>query len=195
MQSKPGKERWLDISTLPGEEGREDEQAGWQEYAGKLFHNVSILDVGAGLGKSRERLSVNGNIVTLQDVAPGLPVDITNPIEKIPENSYDLVTAFDVIEHVVEDVNFLGQLCRIAKRAVFVSTPNFNVSRALNQRHVREYTPVELTALAYSMNFGRVGHFIGYADGSSAREVSQDRFAREGFDRFLHQAVLLERFR
>lgn len=174
MQSKPGKEKWLDISTIPDEEGREDQQAGWQQYVGWLFWWCKILDVGAGLGKSRERLARNENTVTLQDVAPGLPVDITDPIETIPDKSYDLVTAFDVIEHVDDDLDFMFHLCRIARKWVFISTPNFNVSRAINQRHVREYTPDEFVALAKRFS-DEVDCFIGNSEGTDiSRAFSND---------------------
>lgn len=188
MQSKPGKEKWLDISTLPGEEGREDEQAGWHSFIVEYFCHCSILDVGAGLGKSRERLSRRHNIITLQDVAPGLPVDITDSVEVIPDKSHDLVTAFDVIEHVVEDVDFLEHLCRIAKDAVFVTTPNYRISHAHNRRHVREYLPEELYKLAR-----RMSHNVRYFHGSEHGWDATERMPGESLEHdYPHHAVLLE---
>jgi hypothetical protein len=183
IQSKPGKSEWIDVSKLPGEEGREDQQAGWQEFAGRLFNNVTILDVGAGLGNSRERLAVNGNIVTLQDVGPGLPVDLTYDVGFIPRKSYDVVMAFDVIEHVANDVRFFENLCRIARKAVFISTPNELVSRARNRRHVREYSPRNLVDFLPSY-LSRV-YFAGDESGYSAHRIINFLGHREP-----HHAVL-----
>ena len=146
---------FIDLAFLSGTEGRADCQWGWQVYAGTFAEKItsnkglSILDVGAGLGLSRNRLQGPSGVnkVTLQDVAPNLPVDITTPIEEIPDNSYDMVTAFDVIEHIVKDTHFLAQLNRVSKEFVIVTTPNYNISKNGNPYHVREYTPSSLINL------------------------------------------------
>ena len=64
------KQQWTDLAQIEGPEGRPDMQFGWQVWAGSRFRKSQILDVGAGLGQSRERLQAFENIVTLQDVAP-----------------------------------------------------------------------------------------------------------------------------
>jgi len=66
------------------------------------------------------------------------------PIEQIQEKAYDVVTACDVIEHIEDDVGFFRELMRVAREYVFISTPNWEISHAENQYHVREYTPSEL---------------------------------------------------
>lgn len=146
-QSKPAKTHWCDLATIPGESGREDCQQGWHEFiarrcAQKDLGFNSVLDVGAGLGLSKKRIP---NCRT-QDVGPGLHVDMPIPVEHIESKSFDLVTAFDVIEHVVEDVDFLRHLIRIARKAVFVTTPNLEISQAANGHHCREYSPAEWVA-------------------------------------------------
>jgi Glycosyl transferase family 2 len=148
MTKRPrAKTVWTDLAQQGGPHGRCDCQAGWHVFFGQSFHNKTILDVGAALGRSRARLAVNGNRVTLQDPAPGLSVDIRKPVEAIPDKSYDVVTAFDVIEHVVEDEAFLAQLVRIAREQVVLTTPNYNHSRAANPCHCREYTPKQFLHL------------------------------------------------
>jgi glycosyltransferase involved in cell wall biosynthesis len=140
---------FADVARRSGEEGRGDSQYGWQTLIGRLFHGKTILDVGAGLGRSRERLAGphKSNTATLQDIAPSLPVDLTCTLAEIPDKSFDLVTAFDVVEHVPEDVAFVADLCRIARQQVVITTPNWRVSRCGNRYHVREYTPEQLIDL------------------------------------------------
>jgi hypothetical protein len=68
--------------------------------------------------------------------------DVTiGPLEAIPDKSYDVVTCIDVVEHVEADADFVRQLGRIARRTVFVTTPNWTVSRCQWPYHIREYTP------------------------------------------------------
>lgn len=140
MQSKQGKTIWRDLSELDGEEGREDCQRGWHEFVQATKEpDDTVLDVGAGLGKSKGRITN----CTTQDIAPKLAVDIVRPVSEIESKSYDIVTAFDVIEHVLHDVDFLKDLLGIARKWVFITTPNEIISRAMNGCHVREYTPEE----------------------------------------------------
>lgn len=105
-----------------------DLQKVWHKYVGKLFVNKTILDVGAGAGKSKERLSYNANRVTTSDVNRALmnTVDIIQYPEKIV-GKWDVVTAFDVIEHVVDREKFLYAIQRLSNSFVFVTTPNWNV--------------------------------------------------------------------
>jgi len=72
---------------------------------------------------------------------------LANPVEDYPDAAFDMVTAIDVIEHVEDDKGFLGHLLRIAKRYVFISTPNWFDSGCQNPYHVREYTPAEFRKL------------------------------------------------
>ncbi len=159
---------YIDLGQKAGREGREDFQSGWQNWVGNRYFSKRILDVGAGLGKSRFRLQRNGNVAHLQDIAPKMPVDITVPIDIIPPESYDVVTAFDVIEHIEQDVNFLAEMVRISREAVIITTPNFNVSQNKNPYHVREYTPFALTKL---LDFYNVELYIaGDGNGWKVRE-------------------------
>lgn len=162
--------KFTDISKTGGEYGRGDAQFGWHLFVGNLYKNKRILDVGAGLGLSKSRLGVNGNSVTLQDPAPSLPCDITSPVEDIMDGSFDVVTAFDVLEHVEKDVEFVAQLVRIAREKVVFTTPNYNISKNGNPCHVREYTPEQIVELVkpYKVEY----YLIGNGSGDNAKLVS-----------------------
>lgn len=163
--------------------GREDCQDGWQNMIGHRFNDVSILDVGAGLGLSRRRLG--NNSITLQDIGIDLPVDTVLPVGQIESNSFDVVTAFDVIEHVVDDIEFLSQLCRISRHAVFITTPNLLISRAGNGCHCREYSPIEFLKLFESL---RTDFWVGDGRGLTARWIGQSLFS---VHKEPHQAVMI----
>lgn len=137
----PVKPAFRDLARFPGDLGREDFQGGWQSQLAKNLSLGDWLDIGAGLGHSRPRIAAAGHRVTLHDVGPGLPVDIACPLSEIPDHSADIVSAFDVLEHVVDDVSFVSHLVRIARRAVVLTTPNVWISRCANPHHVREYSP------------------------------------------------------
>ena len=110
-------ENFVDLAFQSGSEGRRDSQTGWQDFVGTVVAKKSILDVGSGLGHSRARLSRNGNIITLQEPAPDLEADIKVGIEEIENLSYDIVTCFDVIEHIPDDKTFMKNLFRICTSA------------------------------------------------------------------------------
>jgi SAM-dependent methyltransferase len=146
---------FMDLGEISGEQGREDYQQGWQSFFGSYFKSKSILDVGAGLGLSKKRLETGGNQVMLQDIGPGLDVDFACSIEKI-EEVFDVVTCFDVIEHVYEDTKFLESLYNLSKDGVVLTTPNYNVSRCSNKFHIREYTPNGLIQLARDLTDDKI---------------------------------------
>jgi len=59
---------------------------------------------------------------------------------EIEDKEVDVVTCFDVIEHVIEDNHFVKHLRRIAREKIIITTPNFTRSQARNHFHCREYT-------------------------------------------------------
>ncbi len=190
MQSKPAKSgHWIDLAGRGGDMGREDCQDGWHVLFEKTMRaGGTVLDVGAGLGRSRERI----RRVTTQDPAPlaAGTVDVATPIAEIPAGAFDCVTAFDVIEHVVEDVDFLANLIRIARVCVFITTPNFNVSRAANGCHCREYTPVEFVGLVSRFDADDVLWLAGDGRGLTAATLPLVDFVEH--DR-PHQAALIRK--
>jgi hypothetical protein len=106
--------------------------------------------VGCGLGYGIEILAQHAKDVHGQDLDPRLgknPKIMIRPIESIPDRSFDVVTSVDVVEHVEKDEYFVEHLVRIARDAVFLTTPNWTASRCVWPYHLREYTPRELAQL------------------------------------------------
>jgi hypothetical protein len=182
----PAKPAWVDLAERGGGVGREDCQEGWHALAARLFAGADLVDAGAGLGFSRPRLAPAVRRLRLQDPGPGLPVDLRCPVAELPPGCAEVVTAFDVIEHVEDDRGFVEALLRVATGAVFLTTPNWLVSRAANPHHCREYTPSQLLTLLDGLPVA--GLWAGDPRGLSARELDRPAFARHAEP---HQAVLL----
>ena len=77
-------------------------------------------------------------------------------------SSFDSVLAFDVIEHAQDDLHFLAELKRVARRGALIalSTPNRLVSsgkslKPLDPFHVREYEAAEFYQLLSHFLLGR----------------------------------------
>ena len=138
---------FCDVTTHALPVGREDCQSGWQTFFGNWFRSGTLLDVGAGQALSKPRLAAGGCQVVTHDVTAGLPVDLVCELADIPDAAYDFVTAFDVLEHVHDDREFVRQLLRIARKAVVLTTPNVWVWNCRNRHHLREYSPSSLLHL------------------------------------------------
>lgn len=135
--------------------GRGASQMGWYAFIADLVEGQSVLDVGCGSGEGLKVLSSRATYALGIDLderlrRPDVNVEIKS-VADMPDKSFDVVVSLDVIEHVEDDRAFLAELFRVARRAVFVTTPNYAMSFNRNPYHVREYTPRE---------FGRL--FDGY---------------------------------
>jgi len=135
-----------------------DCQKVWHEWAGNFFKGKTILDIGAGNGLSKERMQKNGNKVTTHDINRAMMdnVDIICNLEDIPEG-YDIVTAFDVIEHVAKVDSFLYDCFGLWEEGLFFTTPNkFVINRNWH------YEPHEFCSLLLeSLGIGRRYTFFG----------------------------------
>lgn len=125
--------------------GREPCQMGWYSFIGNLIPpENSLLDVGAGMCEGVKLLRHIGFDVTAQDIDEQLkkvlPDIWITPLEQIPSKRFDSILCLDVIEHVIEDLAFFDELKRIAKKQIFITTPNYSRSKAQNHCHCREYT-------------------------------------------------------
>jgi SAM-dependent methyltransferase len=124
-----------------------------------------VLDVGFGAGYGSEILSAAGADYLGIELDPDVVEDARNryPFSfesydgtSIPANddAFDVVTAFQVIEHIRDPTPWLGEIRRVTRpggTAIF-TTPN-RLHRGLeegerpwNRHHFREYTPRELAA-------------------------------------------------
>ena len=71
-----------------------------------------------------------------------------------PEETFDLVACFHVIEHVKDDISFISEIFRVLKKGgdLILSTPNKILRLPRGQKpwniyHVREYRPLELESV------------------------------------------------
>lgn len=127
--------------------GRGPGQLGWYEFCAHNFLSgkETVLDVGCGSGKGLRILSQRSLKAHGIDLDPRLKdknvfiMDVTD----IASQSYDIVTCIDVIEHVEDDVSLVKELNRIARKGIFVATPNYTAGRNTWPYHIREYTPFE----------------------------------------------------
>lgn len=122
-------------------------QAHWYHHIAQFAAGKSILDVGAGTGYGIAILKEVASEVVGFDPLPAGQDVIAGDIADYATDSFDWVVALDVIEHVADDHTFYKHMKRVAREKLFISTPNWLVSRAHNEYHVREYTPNELLTL------------------------------------------------
>ena len=79
-----------------------------------------------------------------QDIFPGAKADFRCSVRDIPSGCFDVVAAFDVVEHVEDSAEWFDHLVRIARRNVYLSTPNFARYGCKHVYHFREFTPAEI---------------------------------------------------
>ena len=146
----PIKPEFTDVALASGSLGREDTQGQWQRAVAGYLNNCTLLDVGAGLGESKQRMAIRNISVTTQDIFPGAQVDLRAPLRDIIDTGerWDAVTAFDVIEHVRDQEEFVLQMRELARRWVVLSTPNYLLSHNTHIYHVREWCPDEVIPFA-----------------------------------------------
>jgi ubiquinone/menaquinone biosynthesis C-methylase UbiE len=99
--------------------------------------NLKILNVGCGPGRSSQYLSSFGEVTSIEydkdccefaSERTGLQI-INGSITELPfqDEMFDLVCAFDVIEHVEDDQLAVSEMKRVAKKdgVVFITVPTF----------------------------------------------------------------------
>lgn len=96
-----------------------------------LRNNPStVLEVGTGDGVLKNYLVANTSVIYKNlDIAEDLNPDILGSVEDIPvsENSFDLVCAFEILEHLPFDKfeTCLSELKRVSRGDVVISLPHF----------------------------------------------------------------------
>ncbi len=72
------------------------------------------------------------------------------PMTELPDDSFDRVISFQVIEHIKDDLTYLREIKRVLKPGGFalITTPNIKFTLTRNPWHQREYQSSELQQLA-----------------------------------------------
>lgn len=146
---------FVDLATTHDPDGRWDTQWGWYDYVRDIIKGLTLLDVGTGLSKIKERLPECA--VTTHEVSEQCPADIHGDLARVEPKSFDVVTCFDVIEHVVQYGHLTWNMVRIARKYVFVTTPGVECTENKSPYHFHEFHPWELVQLfeAAGMKFDR----------------------------------------
>lgn len=134
-----------------------------------------VLDVGVGLGYGMAILSVKAERVEGVDVDskavdhaakeylgknPKIKSVKTYDGYKLPygNNSFDVVTCVDVLEHVKDCDRFIDELLRVTKKYVVFGTPNRRPEYTkpdgtpMNYWHLREWSKAELDSIIKKHN-------------------------------------------
>lgn len=130
--------------------------------AAKLIHG-NVLEIGTGSGYGVEMLSEKADtFLTIDKFASQVGTELSEklanvefkqmnvpPLTGLPNNHFDFVVSFQVIEHIKKDTDYVKEIYRVLKKGgkFIVTTPNKKMSLTRNPWHIREYTVIELTNL------------------------------------------------
>jgi SAM-dependent methyltransferase len=182
--------------TMPGTHQR------FLEYFKKQEEQVSckVLDMGAGHGAFSQRLFNMGYDVHACDLFPEIfefdkitctKVDITKPFP-YPDNTFDLIIAIEVSEHIADHEMFFSESGRILKPGgrLYITTPNILTLKsrirflfsgfflAFNPLQLDNYDGLQhISSLTLDQyNYIAVKHHFDTADLSIDREQSTSKW-------------------
>lgn len=131
---------------------------------------LKILNVGCGPGRSSQYLSKFGEVISVEydkhccefaSELTGLEIQHGSITElQFPDESFDLVCAFDVIEHVEDHVLAVSELKRVAKRGanVLITVPAFMSlwsHHDVINHHFRRYSMPQVQKLFEDVSDGK----------------------------------------
>jgi len=132
-------------------------------YLAQPYIEGDLLEVGCGEGRGIAlmqskcqryvAMDKNGGVLKkLTALYPQVEFISSNipPMKEIPDNSFDRVVSFQVIEHIKDDLAFLSEIERVLKPGgiALITTPNIRFTLTRNPWHQREYQSHELQKLA-----------------------------------------------
>lgn len=127
-------------------------------YVAKDYVVGNLLEIGCGEGRGVELLAplvtsysaidkIESVINELKLEHPTQTFAVGNiPPLPYPDNHFDSVVSFQVIEHIKNDNLFLSEIHRVLKPGgtALLTTPNIKLSLSRNPWHIREYEAAEL---------------------------------------------------
>lgn len=163
------------------------------EYAKNFVKNKKVLDFGCGSGYGTELLSENAESIIGVDISKEavnyakknyiLPNLDFKTISELTDEKFDVITSFQVIEHVPNDIEYVTKLKKLLKPGgcLLISTPDkkhrlFNyIQKPWNIFHLKEYTPKSLESLLQKQ-FNKVDIFkIGSDSDLILEEISRTK--------------------
>jgi len=142
-------------------------EMGIKDYAASQS-NLRILDLASACGGNFQMCNQYGTIIGI-DISPhsirfckekGIDSMVQGNVELLPfeEKSFDVVVAFDIFEHLPNDIDSMKEVFRILKDdgILLVNVPAFMSLYSEHDvafEHVRRYSKKELIAKLKSVNF------------------------------------------
>jgi 2-polyprenyl-3-methyl-5-hydroxy-6-metoxy-1,4-benzoquinol methylase len=138
------------------------------EFVLPMIKDKKVLDVGCGLaygtalmagsaesitGLDYDQETIDENISRYQGIKNLNFQRAIIPPLPFADNSYDVITAFQFIEHIAPRKEFMKECLRVLKPggSLLVTTPNVKKSLARNPFHVHEYTFDEMKSEVSSL--------------------------------------------
>ena len=138
---------------------------------------AKVIDIGFGLGYGLNILSIKARDVNGVDIDEKVLHHCKNTIAgrnprlnfleifdgynlPFPDNSFDVITCIDVIEHVEDYNRLITEMIRVTRKGIFLSTPNRRIENTnsdgtpKNYWHLREWSFDQLNEIV--KKFGQV---------------------------------------
>lgn len=130
-------------------------------YIAKGYVGGDLLEIGCGEGRGvgllRDHVENYTGIDKISEVVEKLSIQFPEanfnqsviPPLSFPDDNFDSIISFQVIEHIKDDKGYLEEISRVLKPGAIalLTTPNIKMSLSRNPWHIREYTAEELTEL------------------------------------------------
>lgn len=138
----------------------------YKKAADLLSPGMKVLDFGCGAGYGSQLLAEHGAQVTAYDVSaeaivkaehnfPHSDVNFTTSLDTVRAERLDMITMFEVLEHLEDPKQVLRDLCQILKPGgkFALSCPNGKNTPNNNDYHLTDFLPNDLLNLIQSAGF------------------------------------------
>lgn len=158
----------------------------------------NVLEIGCGWGRGLELLTgaadhytgIDKNTALIQSLQNQYPQSTfiqanIPPLKDLPDNTFDFIVTFQVIEHIQNDDLFVKEAHRVLKPGgtMLLTTVNRVFSLTRNPWHVREYTADELKKLL-TRHFSQVTTRGIHGNGKVMEYYEQNKKSVERITRF-----------